>query len=108
LPDALASRGALVESFGVYATTKRSLTEAELIELAGPSPGAVVCHSPSGAEAVWGGDPPDPVRRWRGAAVIAAGAKTAARCLELGASPVFESKTPSDDGILATLQGVLS
>jgi uroporphyrinogen-III synthase len=108
LPAGLASRGARVDTIGVYATRKRNPTEPELDELAGPSPGAVICHSPSGAEAIWGDDPPEPVRRWRRAAAIAAGARTAARCVELGASPVFEATSPSDDGILAALQGAMS
>jgi uroporphyrinogen III methyltransferase/synthase len=103
LPRTLESRGAKVESFQVYVTENRRLTKEELRELDRAEPGALVLHSPSGAEAVFDDQAPAAVRRWHQAAVVSAGPATADRSRELGAREIVECKTPSDSGILAAL-----
>lgn len=112
LPRALRARGAVVETFQVYETVTRTLSAADRDRLAGAGAGAVVLHSPSSAEGVYGpagGEAEDgPLRPWRAAPAVCIGRVTAARCRELAGIQILECKSPSDRDIVDALSSIPS
>ena len=107
LPEELRRASAAVTSFKVYDTTERQLTASELGRLESAAPGAILFHSPSAADAVFGDHQLDIVRAWREAAPsIAIGETTSRRLAELGARQILTCKEPSDAGVVATLAAI--
>jgi uroporphyrinogen-III synthase len=104
LPEELNRAGAQVSTFQVYDTRDRPLTADDLARLDAATPGAMLFHSPSAAEAVFRKEQPRAVNRWRDEApAIAIGETTRKRLAQLGARQIFASRQPSDAGVLMTL-----
>lgn len=109
LPEALREAGATVEVFKVYETRDRPLEAAELSRLDASPPGAVIVHSPSAAEAIYGAGPLPALAHWRSEAVaVAIGPSTRKRLETLGAFRIHECAEPSDAGILEVLASLES
>jgi uroporphyrinogen-III synthase len=105
LPSVLGARGAHVEVFRVYQTVDRELTPIEIERLGAATPGAIVTHSPSAAQAIYGrAVVPPAVKRWRrDATAVAIGPKTRAVLNELSVPHVIEAPEPTDAGVAAVL-----
>ena len=104
LPEELNRAGAQVTTFQVYDTRDRRLMADELALLEAATPGAMLFHSPSAAEALFRADQPAPVARWRDSATcVAIGETTRRRLAQLGARQIFVSRQPSDAGVLTAL-----
>jgi len=107
LPEALEREGAVVEVIPVYRTLDRTLEPGEEAVLAAREPGAVICHSPSAAEALHRAAASVAVRRWWDAAtLVAVGETTAARLRSLGGVSVRAAAEPSDAGVAAVLDSI--
>jgi len=116
LPEHLGERGAHVSVFQVYKTAARNLTADDLRALSGAEPGALVLHSPSAAEAVYGPRPEttgreperDRLRSWRTVPAVCIGAVTAARCRALAGIQILECKSPTDNDVVDRLSSIPS
>jgi len=108
LPAALTAIGAQVCRFHVYDTLARPLAATDLAALAAATPGAIVLHSPSAADALFDDTQPAPVMRWRAdAALFAIGARTSERVRALGGSRVYEAPSPNDAALVTLLRAQL-
>lgn len=107
LPSGLRAAGAIPEVFQVYETRERELTETDVQRLDAVTPGAVIVHSPSAAEAIFGSGAMPALDRWRTDAVaVAIGPVTAKRLENLGVFAIHVCREPSDDGVLEALAGI--
>ncbi len=107
LPAALRAAGACVEVFQVYETRDRPLEAQDFARLDAATPSALIVHSPSAAEAIYGAGSPAALARWRAEAVaVAIGPSTRKRLEKLGAFRIHECADPTDGGILEVLASI--